>query len=204
MRIVRIGFDTITEPDFDTLSWTCPYPEVSSSECPPSFFERNIVNLHSLHRVTFAPFSMSRVAPGIGQLVGFKVYSALGSSAGIPGVGFLYDTGVEDTIGLPDNASLAFFLYGAETLAKVAAYRDGSKICHLEVSYLSRIVDEGSNRIGSLQTFTGRAGIYLDCGTTFQYLSIAWIMWYRRMSILMDSAAPFWFVCPTLSMRLRS
>ena len=66
--------------------------------------------------------------------MGIKVYSALGPFAGISGIGFFYDTGVEHTLGSAGNASLAFFLDGVERLVKVTAYKHGSVILHLEVS----------------------------------------------------------------------
>lgn len=128
MRIVRIGLDTTEHPNFDTISWSHPYPEM-----PPTIYEGDIAALHEVQRESFAPVSTLCIAPANGQLIGLKVYSALGSSAGVTGIGFLYDEGVEDTLGSADNASLAFFLDG-ERLIKVTAYRSGSLICHLEVS----------------------------------------------------------------------
>jgi hypothetical protein len=66
--------------------------------------------------------------------MGIKVYSALGPSAGINGIGFLYDASVEHTLGSADNASLAFFLDRVKRLVKVTAYRRGSVILYLEVN----------------------------------------------------------------------
>ncbi|KAL5330349.1 hypothetical protein ACEPPN_003876 [Leptodophora sp. 'Broadleaf-Isolate-01'] len=114
---------------------------------PPTIYEGDIAALHEVQRESFAPVSTLCIAPANGQLIGLKVYSALGSSAGVTGIGFLYDEGVEDTLGSADNASLAFFLDG-ERLIKVTAYRSGSLICHLEFTTTSH---RTSRRLPQLQ-----------------------------------------------------
>jgi hypothetical protein len=160
MRIVRIGLDTLEHPKFDTIAWTYPYPEI-----PPSIYEGDIATLHELQRGSFAPVSTLCIAPANGQLMGIKVYSALGPSAGVNGIGFLYDTGVEHTLGSADNASLAFFLDGVERLVKVTAYRRGSVILHVEVSPSFQLLFPytGSNRISLPQLRIGRADACLSC-----------------------------------------
>ncbi len=135
MRIVRIGLDTLEHSKLETISWTHPYPEI-----PPSIYESDITTLHELQGGSFAPVSTLCIVPENGQLMGIKVYSALGPSAGVNGIGFLYDTGVEHTLGSSDNASLAFFLDGVERLVKVRAYRLGSVILHLEVGPLFQLL----------------------------------------------------------------
>jgi hypothetical protein len=63
------------------------------------------------------------------------VYSALGLSASVARIGFLY-AGVKNILGFADNALLAFFLDGVKRLVKVIAYKSGSLIYYLEVSPL--------------------------------------------------------------------
>jgi hypothetical protein len=131
MRIVRIGLDTLKYLKFNTISWTHPYLKI------PSFiYKGNIATLHELQRGLFAPVSTLYIAPTNGQLIGIKVYSALGLFASINRIGFLYNIGVEHILGFANNALLAFFLDRVERLIKVIAYRRGFVILYLEVSPL--------------------------------------------------------------------
>ncbi len=84
----------------------------------------------------FAPVSTLCIAPANGQLIGIKVYSALGLSANINKIGFLYNISVKHTLGSLNNALLAFFLNRVKRLVKVIAYKLSSVILYLKVSPL--------------------------------------------------------------------
>jgi len=61
-----------------------------------------------------------------------KVYSPLGDSAGITGIGYVYRIGVESIWGfLYSVALLAFVLDEAEWLVKISVYKTRSLVCYL-------------------------------------------------------------------------
>jgi hypothetical protein len=91
---------------------------------------------------------MLYIAPTNGQLIRIKVYNALGLSASVNKIGFLYNTGIEHTLGFTDNALLAFFLNKVKRLVKVIAYKYSSVILYLEVSlYFSYYFYIGIHRL---------------------------------------------------------
>jgi hypothetical protein len=75
-----------------------------------------------------------------GQLIGIKVYSALGLFISVNGIRFLYNTSVKHILGFVNNALLAFILDRVKRLVKVIAYKRGSIILYLEASPLFQLL----------------------------------------------------------------
>jgi len=130
MRVVRISIDVQEEINPGGISWAAPYPSYT-----PTLLPDDVTALHALQRASFAPASTHSHDSRNGRLAAIKVYSPLGWRAGITGVVFAYDTGVESVWrSVDDAASLAFFIGEKEQLVKVIVYRYGSLVCHMLVS----------------------------------------------------------------------
>jgi len=103
-----------------------------------SMYEDDISALYNLQRESFAPASTLHIELENGQLIAIGVYALLRQLAGITGIRFVYDEGIESMWGSDYNAaSLVFFLDRAERLVKVTGYKIGSLVCHLQVSCFS-------------------------------------------------------------------
>jgi hypothetical protein len=123
--------DVRKRTNLDDILWTPPYPSFA-----PFIHTDDITALYTLQMDSFAPASTHYIDPQNGRLAAIKVYSPLGYCAGITGIGFVYDTGVERTWGSVDNAaSLVFFLDGVEQLSRVKVYKENSLAYHLQVRH---------------------------------------------------------------------
>jgi hypothetical protein len=123
--------DAQKQDSLDGILWTPPCPSPA-----PVIHEDDIAALYKMQSQSFSPASFHCVDPEKGSLAMIKVYSPLGSSAGITGIGFVYHTGTESLWGSADDAaSLAFFLDQAERLARITVYKINSLVCHLQVSH---------------------------------------------------------------------
>ncbi|CAD6443495.1 cc809fd8-7ac7-4113-8ffe-9b05e6c1daf7 [Sclerotinia trifoliorum] len=128
MRIVKISMDVERQDKFDGISWK--HPHLSTA---PSIHQDDVAALYRLQSTSFALASTHFIDQGKRILVAIKVYSPLGCSAGITGIGFVYDTGTETVWGSThDAASLAFFLDVQERLIKITVYKVDSLVCQLQ------------------------------------------------------------------------
>jgi hypothetical protein len=133
MRIVRICAKSL-EDDLGHILWSPVYPLPA-----PSLSGGDIAALSDLQKETFAPLSAMRIEPTDGCLIAIRVYSQLGSRAGINAIQFVYDTGLEPLWGCADDAaSLSFFLDKHERVIEVTVYKTESVVYHVQVS---RVVD---------------------------------------------------------------
>ncbi|KAF4637138.1 hypothetical protein G7Y89_g928 [Cudoniella acicularis] len=132
MRIVRISIENREHNKLNNVLWVPLYPSFV-----PSLHEKDIAALYQLQRQFFAPASFISIEPENGRLIAITVYSPIGRGAGVTGIRFIYDTGLESMWGSADDAaSLAFFLDRSERLIGVSIYKVGTVVCHLKVSHL--------------------------------------------------------------------
>ncbi len=113
------------------ILWAHPYPSLM-----PSMHDDDITALHYLQIESFAPASTLCMKPENGRVVAIQVYTPLGYYAGITGIRFVYDTGMESMWGSDyDAASLSFFLDSdcVEYIIKVRVYKIDALVCHLQV-----------------------------------------------------------------------
>ncbi|ESZ99101.1 hypothetical protein SBOR_0511 [Sclerotinia borealis F-4128] len=117
MRIVKVSMDIERQDKFDGIFWK--HPRLAST---PSIHEDDITALYQLQTASFAPASFHCIGQEKGILIAIKVYSPLGHSAGITGIGFVYDTGIETIWGyIHDSASLVFF--SRLPISAIASYK---------------------------------------------------------------------------------
>jgi hypothetical protein len=118
MRIVRICFKTAEQEGLNEIVWAPPPPPYTIS-----IYKDDRLALSEIQRSSFAPALTLLIEPKKGNVIAIKVYSALGRCAGISGIGFVYDTGVESTLGSTYNiASLVFFIDKAEHLVQITVF----------------------------------------------------------------------------------
>lgn len=131
MRIVRIGAEGIEPDGLDHILWKPPHP-VSV----PSLSGSDMSALCELQKKSFAPASSLHMEPEKGSLIAIRVFSQLGSHAGINAIQFVYSTGPGTPWGSTDSsASLSFFLDKTERVTQVTIYKIGSIVHHIQVSY---------------------------------------------------------------------
>lgn len=129
MRIVRISIDVQKDITRDDLSWTAPYPSYT-----PNWHLNDITALDALQKASFAPASTHSIDTTTRRLVAIKVYGPLGWRAGVTGVVFAYDIGVESVWGsINDAASVTFFVGEEEKVVKAVVYMDKSVVFHIQV-----------------------------------------------------------------------
>jgi len=117
--------------------WEPPYPSPI-----PFMLDDDIATLHNLQSKSFTPASTLYLKPKNGSLVAIKIYAQLGYCAGVMGIRFVYDTGIETLWGSEhDAACLTFFLQEGEYLIKVRVYKTGSLVCNLQVGSSIVVVD---------------------------------------------------------------
>lgn len=131
MRIVRIGGEGIEPDRLDHILWKPPHPWFVPSLCGS-----DISALCELQKKSFAPASSLHIEPAKGSLITIKVFSQLGSYAGINAIQFVYNSGARTLWGSTNSsASLSFFLDKTERVTEVTVYKIGSIVYHVKVSY---------------------------------------------------------------------
>ncbi|PQE17316.1 hypothetical protein CJF31_00005733 [Rutstroemia sp. NJR-2017a BVV2] len=120
MKIVRIFLTARKRVHLDELLWSLPYPSSVLS-----MHQEDIDSLYEIQGASFVPASLHHVDQQ--ALFAIKVYSSF-SPAGINGIGFVQDTGVESLWGSSDEScSSIFFFDKTERLIGIRVYKIGAR-----------------------------------------------------------------------------
>jgi hypothetical protein len=116
----------------DELLWSLPYPSSVLS-----MHQEDIDSLYEIQGTSFIPASFHHIDQQ--ALFAIKVYSSA-TPAGINGIGFVQDTGVESIWGSSDEScSSIFFFDKTEQLIGIRVYKIGARVCHLQVQLVLRL-----------------------------------------------------------------
>ncbi|PQE26243.1 hypothetical protein CJF30_00000989 [Rutstroemia sp. NJR-2017a BBW] len=180
MKIVRIFLTARKRIYLDELLWSLPYPSSVLS-----MHQEDIDSLYELQGASFVPASLHHIDQQ--ALFAIKVYSSL-CPAGINGIGFVQNTGVESLWGSSDEScSSIFFFDKTERLIGIKVYKIGAELfldgfCGCFVTY-AEVLD--SNHLMKCLKLTLCHRIHLDCIVSVSSQNL------QRQSLVKPSTIPY-------------